>query len=52
MGIDLKLIDQLLAENGHRPEDIPGENLKAVDEGMLERAMHSPASQETLPKYC
>jgi hypothetical protein len=25
MGIDTKLVDQLLAENGHRPQDIVGD---------------------------
>ena len=26
MAIDTKLIDKLLAEHGHRPQDIAGEN--------------------------
>ena len=41
MGIDPKLIDQLLVEHGHRPEDIAGENglLKQLTKALLERAM-------------
>src|SRR5947208_10136382 len=41
MAIDPKLIDQLLAEHGHRPEDIAGEDglLKQLTKALLERAM-------------
>lgn len=41
MGIDPKLVDQLLAEHGHRPEDLGGENglLKQLTKALLERAM-------------
>src|SRR5947209_6452568 len=43
MAIDPKLIDQLLAEHGHRPEDIAGENglLKQLTKALLERAMNA-----------
>jgi putative transposase len=43
MAIDPKLIDKLLAEHGHRPEDIGGENglLKQLTKALLERAMHA-----------
>src|SRR3981081_4887997 len=43
MAIDTKLIDQLLAEHGHRPEDIAGETglLKQLTKAVLERAMHA-----------
>jgi putative transposase len=43
MAIDLKLIDKLLAEHGHRPEDIAGENglLKQLTKAVLERAMQA-----------
>ena len=43
MAIDTKLIDQLLAEHGHRPEDIAGETglLKQLTKAILERAMHA-----------
>jgi putative transposase len=43
MAIDTKLIDQLLAEHGHRPEDIGGETglLKQLTKAILERAMHA-----------
>lgn len=39
MGIDPKLIDKLLAEHGHRPENIAGENglLKQLTKALLER---------------
>jgi putative transposase len=41
MEIDPKLIDQLLAEHGRRPEDIAGENglLKQLTKAVLERAL-------------
>jgi putative transposase len=43
MAIDTKLIDQLLAERGHRPEDILGESglLKELTKALLERAMQA-----------
>ena len=43
MGIDPKLIDQLLAEHGRRPEDIAGENglLKQLTKAVLERALQA-----------
>jgi len=43
MAIDTKLIDQLLAEHGHRPEDIAGETglLKQLTKAVLERAMQA-----------
>lgn len=43
MAIDPKLIDELLAEHGHRPEDIAGENglLKQLTKALLERAMQA-----------
>jgi putative transposase len=43
MGIDPKLIDKLLAEHGHRPQDIAGENglLKQLTKALLERAMQA-----------
>jgi putative transposase len=43
MLIDPKLIDQLLAEHGHRPQDIAGENglLKQLTKALLERAMQA-----------
>lgn len=43
MGIDPKLIDKLLAEHGHRPEDIAGEDglLKQLTKALLERAMQA-----------
>lgn len=43
MAIDTKLIDQLLAEYGHRPEDIAGETglLKQLTKAVLERAMQA-----------
>jgi putative transposase len=43
MGIDPKLIDKLLAEHGHRPEDIAGEKglLKQLTKALLERAMQA-----------
>lgn len=61
MGIDPKLIDKLLAEHGHRPEDIAGENglLKQLTKAVLERAIkaeltdhlgyekHDPAGYKT-----
>jgi putative transposase len=41
--IDEKLIDQLLAEHGHRPQDIAGDNglLKKLTKALLERAMQA-----------
>lgn len=43
MAIDTKLIDQLLAEHGHRPEDIVGETglLKQLTKALLERVMQA-----------
>jgi putative transposase len=43
MAIDVKLIDKLLAEHGHRPEDIAGETglLKQLTKAVLERAMQA-----------
>lgn len=43
MAIDTKLIDKLLAEHGHRPQDIAGENglLKQLVKAVLERAMQA-----------
>ncbi len=43
MAIDSKLIDKLLAEHGHRPQDIAGENglLKQLTKALLERAMQA-----------
>ena len=43
MPIDPKLIDQLIAEHGHRPEDIAGETglLKQLTKAVLERAMQA-----------
>jgi putative transposase len=42
-GVDPKLIDKLLAEHGHRPEDIVGESglLKQLTKALLERAMQA-----------
>lgn len=43
MAINLELIDKLLAEHGHRVEDIAGENglLKQLTKAVLERAMQA-----------
>jgi putative transposase len=43
MAIETKLIDQLLAEHGHRPEDIVGETglLKQLTKALLERVMQA-----------
>ncbi len=43
MAIDLKLIDQLLATHGKRPEDIAGENglLKQLTKAVVERALQA-----------
>ena len=43
MGIDEKVIDELLREHGHRPQDIGGENglLKRLTKALLERAMQA-----------
>jgi hypothetical protein len=41
MAIDPKIIDQLLAEHGHRAQDIAGDKglLKQLTKALLERAM-------------
>ena len=46
MAINLDLIDQLLAEHGHRPEDITGETglLKQLTKAVLERAIWATRS--------
>src|SRR4051795_8193214 len=46
MAIDPKLIDKLLADHGHRPQDIAGENglLKQLTKALLERAMQAELS--------
>ena len=46
MGIDLNLVDSLLAEHGKRPEDIAGENgwLKQLTKAILERALNAELS--------
>lgn len=43
MAIDVKLIDELIAKHGHRPEDIAGEDglLKQLTKALLERAMQA-----------
>jgi putative transposase len=43
MAIDPKLVDQLLAEHGHRPQDIVGDKglLKQLTKALLERAMQA-----------
>lgn len=43
MGIDEKWIDEMLAKNGHRPQDIADENglLKQLTKAVLERAMQA-----------
>ena len=43
MAIDPKLIDELLAQHGHRPEDIGGANglLKQLTKALLERVMQA-----------
>jgi putative transposase len=43
MAIDTNLIDQLLAQHGHRPEDIVGETglLKQLTKALLERVMQA-----------
>src|ERR671932_93417 len=43
MAIDPKLMDKLLSEHGHRPQDIAGENglLKQLTKALLERAMQA-----------
>lgn len=43
MGIDPKLVDQLLADHGRRVEDIAGENglLKQLTKAILERALNA-----------
>src|SRR3954452_12401851 len=43
MAIDPKLIDELLAKHGHRPEDIGGANglLKQLTKALLERVMQA-----------
>ena len=47
MGIDPKLIDKLLAEHGHRPEDIAGKDglLKQLTKALLERAMQAEMTE-------
>jgi putative transposase len=47
MGIDPKLIDQLLAEHGRRVQDIAGENglLKQLTKALLERAMQAELTE-------
>ena len=46
MGIDLNVVDSLLAEHGKRPEDIAGENgwLKQLTKAILERALNAELS--------
>jgi putative transposase len=46
MAIDTKLIDELIAKHGHRPEDIVGESglLKQLTKALLERAMQAEMS--------
>ena len=46
MGIDLDVVDRLLAEHGKRPEDIAGENgwLKQLTKAILERALNAELS--------
>jgi putative transposase len=46
MGIDVELVDRLLAEHGKRPEDIAGENgwLKQLTKAILERALNAELS--------
>jgi putative transposase len=46
MAIDTKLIDQLLAENGHRREDIVGDTglIKQLTKALLERVMQAEMS--------
>ena len=41
MGVDLNLVDSLLAEHGKRPEEMAGENgwLKELTKAILERAL-------------
>ena len=43
MAININVIDQLLAEHGHRLEDIAGENglLKQLTKALVERAMQA-----------
>lgn len=43
MDIDPKLIDELLAKHGHRPQDVTGEKglLKQLTKALLERAMQA-----------
>lgn len=47
MGIDPKLVDRLLTEHGHRPEDIAGEHglLKQLTKALLERAMQAELTE-------
>ena len=46
MAIDPKLIDELIAKHGHRPEDVIGESglLKQLTKALLERAMQAEMS--------
>jgi putative transposase len=47
MAIDPKLIDQLLAEHGRRPQDIAGEHglLKQLTKALLERALDAELTE-------
>jgi len=47
MAIDPKIIDQLLAQNGHRREDIIGETglIKQLTKAVLERALQTELTQ-------
>jgi putative transposase len=47
MAIDTRVIDQLLAEHGRRPQDIAGENglLKQLTKALLERAMQAEMTE-------
>ncbi len=47
MAIDTKLIDQLLAQNGHRREDIIGETglIKQLTKALLERVLQAELTQ-------
>jgi len=47
MGIDPKIIDQLLAEHGRRPQDIAGDTglLKQLTKAIIERAMQAEMTE-------
>jgi putative transposase len=47
MGIDVKLVDQLLADHGRRVEDIAGENglLKQLTKAILERVLNAELTE-------